>query len=186
LSESKGFEADQGGDVKAGASGQLRTSVAEIAGAMLYLVDGNNVMAQTAGWRRNMSGAKKRLLLELAALVAARKVKVRVVFDGAPDDEFPEGCVYRSVHVCYARTGSDADTRIREMVEQSTSRRDTVVVSSDKPLTSRVKQMGAQVILSGTFRRMLQQATATKSEKPGDHEAIDVTEWLKIFEDPKS
>lgn len=153
---------------------------------MLYLVDGNNLMAQTPGWHRDRSAAKKRLLLELAVLVSARKVRVRVVFDGAPDDEFPEGCVYRSVRVHYARTGSDADSRIREMVEQSTSPRDMAVVTSDKPLGSRVKQMGVQVILSGTFRRMLQEAATAKSEKPGDREPIDVAEWLKIFEDSKS
>ena len=158
----------------------------EIAREMLYLVDGNNLMAQTAGWRRNMSAAKRRLLLELAVLVAARKVKVRVVFDGTPDDEFPEGCVYKSVKVHYARPGSDADTRIQEMVEQSTSRRDMVVVSSDKPLTSRVKQMGAQAILSGAFRRILQETAGAQREKPGDHEAIDVAEWLNIFREPKS
>lgn len=153
---------------------------------MIYLIDGNNVMAQIPGWRRDMSGAKKRLLLALAALVAARKVKVKAVFDGTPDREFPEGCVYKSVRVHYARTGSDADTRIREMVEQAGSKRDIVVVSSDKPLTSRVKQMGAQVISSGNFRRMLQEAASLEPEKPGDQETIDVNEWLKIFQKPKS
>ncbi len=153
---------------------------------MIYLIDGNNVMAQIPGWRRDMSGAKKRLLLALAALVAARKVKVKAVFDGTPDREFPEGCVYKSVRVHYARTGSDADTRIREMVEQAGSKRDIVVVSSDKPLASRVKQMGAQVISSGNFRRMLQEAASLEPEKPGDQETIDVNEWLKIFQKPKS
>jgi len=153
---------------------------------MIYLIDGNNVMAQIPGWRRDMSGAKKSLLLALAALVAARKVKVKAVFDGTPDREFPEGCVYKSVRVHYARTGSDADTRIREMVEQAGSKRDIVVVSSDKPLTSRVKQMGAQVISSGNFRRMLQEAASLEPEKPGDQETIEVNEWLKIFQKPKS
>jgi predicted RNA-binding protein with PIN domain len=72
------------------------------------------------------------------------------------------------------------------MVEQSGGRRDIVVVSSDKSLTSRVKQLGAQVISSRSFRALLQQVAGLKREKPGDNERVNVEEWLKIFQERES
>ncbi|MEJ2717133.1 MAG: NYN domain-containing protein [Deltaproteobacteria bacterium] len=115
---------------------------------MPYLVDGNNVMAQTVGWHRDRAAARKRLIRDLARFVAIRKVKVRVVFDGSPDDEFPEGRKYKSVLVLYAKQGSDADSRIKGLVDKSTNKRDITVVSSDKALGSYVAGRGAKVLTS--------------------------------------
>ncbi len=150
---------------------------------MPYLVDGNNLMAQTVGWHRDKSSARKRLIRELARFVAIRRASLKVVFDGSPEDEFPEGNRYKSVQVFYARPGSDADSRILELVDGSSSRRDIVVVTSDRALGSRARGRGAQVIQSGKFKAMLEEALLHGREKPGDQAPVDVDEWLRFFKD---
>src|SRR5688572_22800992 len=48
----------------------------------MYLVDGNNVMAQRVGWHRNKRAAAERLVRELARLAGAEGRRVVVVYDG--------------------------------------------------------------------------------------------------------
>jgi uncharacterized protein len=154
---------------------------------MPYVVDGNNVMAQTVGWHRDKAGARRRLIHDLMRFVAAKRVKLKVVFDGAPDEEFPEGIKYKSVHILYARPGSDADSRIMELVEKASHKRDLVVVTSDRALASFAKRQGARTMYSGEFRRSLEDSPklASPPEKSGHGSAVDVEEWLEFFK-PKS
>ncbi len=150
---------------------------------MPYIVDGNNVMAQIVGWHRDKARARRGLIHDLALFIAQRRVKLKVVFDGAPDDEFPEGLKYKGVHILYARPGSDADSRIMELVLNSSFKRDLIVVSSDRALTSFVKRQGARTMASGQFRRLLEAAAgiANTKEKSGRGENVDVDEWLEFF-----
>ncbi len=150
--------------------------------ALPYLVDGNNVMAQIVGWHRDKGKARRRLIHRLAQFVKVHRAKVQVVFDGSPDDEFPEGHRYKSVRVLYARPGSDADSRIQDLVEKSSFARDITVVSSDRALTSSVKARGAKVIPSGRFRQMLDEAGSIASQTMDPNEPVDVEEWLEFFQ----
>src|SRR5262249_54809053 len=111
-----------------------------------YLVDGNNVMAQRVGWHRDRAGARRRLLGELAQFARSAGVPVAVVLDGAPAPHAPDGADFEGVRVHYAARGSDADTRIRELVERSPDRRALLVVTSDQRLAADVRRYGAPVI----------------------------------------
>jgi predicted RNA-binding protein with PIN domain len=150
---------------------------------MPYVVDGNNVMAQTVGWHRDKAGARRRLIQDLVRFVASQRVKLKVVFDGAPDEEFPEGIKYKGVHILYARPGSDADSRIMELVGKASHKRDLVVVTSDRALASFVKRKGARTVYSGQFRRLFEDShkTASPMEKSGQGNSVDVEEWLEFF-----
>jgi predicted RNA-binding protein with PIN domain len=151
---------------------------------MSYLVDGNNVMGQRVGWHRDKAGARRRLLGELARLARAARVTVEVVFDGAPDDFFPDGSSFMGVRVFYAARGSDADTRIKQLVESSRERRTLKVVTSDRQLADYVRRCGAQVVRSGEFRRWLD---ATPEGEGGDTaargrvEESELAEWMYYF-----
>ena len=48
--------------------------------------------------------------------------RVDVAFDGAPDDVAPDGARVDGVGVYYAAPGSDADSRIRQLVEAAPDR----------------------------------------------------------------
>jgi predicted RNA-binding protein with PIN domain len=150
---------------------------------MPYLVDGNNVMAQRVGWHRDKRRARLTLLDDLADFAERRGATVAVVFDGAPDDCVAEGSLYRGVRVHYAARGSDADTRIKSLVEAARERRTLLVVTSDRALAEHVRSHGARVVRSGEFRRMLggqgtgEDPAARKKEIRPD----DTAHWLRYF-----
>ena len=136
-----------------------------------YLVDGNNVMGQRVGWHRDKTGARRRLLSDLARFARAEGVPVEVVFDGAPDADTPDGATLDGVRVHYAGRGSDADTRILHLVERAPDPGAFTVVTSDRALADAVQHLGAPVIRSGALRRHLDalaQHTAddTTTERP--------------------
>ena len=150
---------------------------------MPYLVDGNNVMAQRVGWHRDKRRARLALLDELADFAVRKGATVAVVFDGAPDDFVADDTLYRGVRVHYAARGSDADSRIRSLVESSRERRTLFVVTSDRALADSVRARGARVLRSGEFRRTLEgrpageEAAAPKKEIRPD----DTAHWLRYF-----
>jgi predicted RNA-binding protein with PIN domain len=149
---------------------------------MSYLIDGNNVMAQRVGWHKDKAGARRGLLDELARFAAAKRVRVTVVFDGAPADFFPDGASYRGVRIHYAARGSNADERIKSLVEAARERRTLKVVTSDRALAAYVRQCGVEVIRSGEFRRQMAataQASEPRAAKP--EIAADEAHWLRYF-----
>jgi predicted RNA-binding protein with PIN domain len=122
---------------------------------MSYLVDGNNVMGQRVGWHRDKAGARRRLLGELVRFARGERARVAVVFDGAPDEHFPDGSDFMGVTVFYAERGASADERIKQMVDAERERRTLVVVTSDKGLGDYVRRTGVRVVRAGEFRRRL-------------------------------
>ena len=150
---------------------------------MGYLVDGNNVMGQRVGWHRDKPGARRRLLADLSRFARSAGVTLEVVFDGAPDEAFPDGSDFTGVRVFYAARGSDADSRIKQMVEDSRERRTLKVVTSDRALAAYVRRCGASVIPSGEFRRRLDD-TADGREPEREPDAVlptDLGEWMYYF-----
>ena len=148
----------------------------------MYLVDGNNVIGGRVGWHRDKQGSRRRLLEDLARLSRARKPRLSVVFDGAPDPAFPDGSNYRGVKVYYARQGSDADTRIVEMVEAEKNKKNMVVVTSDGQLASRVRVCGVRVVRAGEFRRLLDEIVEEGSgESDPTVRDEEVGQWIRYF-----
>jgi len=151
---------------------------------MSYLIDGNNVMGQRVGWHRDRRRARRELLDELARFALTKKVSVAVAFDGAPEEHFADGASYRGVRVYYAARGSDADERIKTLVEDSRERRTLFVVTSDRALGEYVRRCGAQVIRAGEFRRRMEAAGANDATENTDAPppVEESTErWMRYF-----
>ncbi len=149
---------------------------------MPYVVDGNNVMGQPPGTGRDLPRARRQLIHDLARFVSAHRVKLKVVFDGQPDEQFPEGRMFKGVKILYARPGADADSRIKELVRNSSHKRDMIMVSSDKALVSFAARQGSRTLASHKFRQLLREALELVS--PGEAEnnsQVDVDEWLEFF-----
>lgn len=153
---------------------------------MPYLLDGNNVMAQRVGWHRDKAGARRALLDELARFALSKRVRVTVVFDGEPERHFADGSSYRGVRLFYAERGSDADERIKALVEAARERRTLTVVTSDRALSDYVRRCGARVLRSGEFRRRMEEA-AVEAEGAPEAEARRVVDaetvdgWMRYF-----
>jgi len=153
---------------------------------MGYLVDGNNVMGQRVGWHRDKPGARRRLLGDLARFARAAGVTLEVVFDGAPDESLPDGSEFSAgVRVYYAARGSDADARIKQLVEASRERRTLKVITSDRALSAYVRRCGAAVVSAGEFRRRLdrlaEESAPRPAERPETVRASELDEWMYYF-----
>jgi predicted RNA-binding protein with PIN domain len=117
-----------------------------------YLVDGNNVMGQRVGWHRDRPGARRRLVQELTALAGAG-CEICVVFD--PPDDGDLALSERAISVRFAPDGGTADECILELLAAESKPDDWIVVTSDRDLAARAKALGARILASGKFRRML-------------------------------
>ena len=140
-------------------------------------------MAQRVGWHKDKPKARRALMDELAQFARLKRVRLDVVFDGAPEEHFPDGASYRGVvRVFYAARGSNADERIKRFVEESCERRTLLVVTSDRALADYVRGCGARVIRSGEFRKKMEEAART-SEENSDEQAAhgELNEWMRYF-----
>lgn len=153
---------------------------------MSYLVDGNNVMGQRVGWHKDKSGARRLLLDELAQFAQGKRASVAVVFDGAPERHLADGASYRGVRIFYGARGSNADERIKQLVEGSREPRTLLVVTSDRVLADYVRRCGAQVVRSGEFRRRMDEAARASLSSVGPETGEPVNDenlgrWMRYF-----
>jgi predicted RNA-binding protein with PIN domain len=148
---------------------------------MSYLVDGNNVMAQRVGWHKDKPRARRGLLDDLASFAARKRVRVAVVFDGAPEAHFADGSSYRGVKIFYALRGSNADERIKALVEAARERKPLRVVTSDRALAAYVRQCGVAVISAGEFRQRIAATESSDEPQPKQEIQADEAHWLRYF-----
>jgi predicted RNA-binding protein with PIN domain len=115
----------------------------------LWLVDGMNVIgSRPDGWWRDRPGAQARLAQELAGWAAESGEQVAVVFDGRP-----HAVVAPGVEIAFAsRRGRDAaDDDIVARVAAAPDPSAIRVVTSDRELTRRVRELGASVVGPGAL-----------------------------------
>jgi predicted RNA-binding protein with PIN domain len=121
-----------------------------------WLVDGMNVIGSRPDrWWNDPDKAIRRLIDELDRYAEETHEDVTVVFDRQPRD-MPAG-MHGDVTVAFAsrRGRNAADHEIAEMVGEDGSPATLQVVTSDRDLADRVRQRGARVASSGSFRRRL-------------------------------
>ena len=123
---------------------------------MRLVVDGMNVIgSRPDGWWRDRPGARRRLVGELAALVAAGD-EVTVVFDGRPRSGEEAAAEAVGVTALFAPGGPNAaDHAITALVAALPDPGNVTVVTSDGALVADVRRHGAQVEGVKAFRARL-------------------------------
>lgn len=106
-------------------------------------------------WWNDPDRAVRELMEALDRYAARTGDDVTVVFDRRPPDVAPGR--HGSVSVAFAsRPGPDAaDHDIARLVSEDPARESLTVVTSDRRLAERVRELGAGVRPSGSFRRRL-------------------------------
>jgi predicted RNA-binding protein with PIN domain len=121
-----------------------------------WLVDGMNVIGSRPDrWWNDPDKAVRRLIGKLDRYAKETGEEVTVVFDRQPRDVSPG--IHGAITVAFAsrRGRNAADHEIAEMVADDESPATLKVVTSDRELADRVRQRGARVSSSGSFRRQL-------------------------------
>ena len=121
------------------------------------VVDGMNVIGATPdGWWHDRSGAIRKLVARLQRLVATTAQPITLVLDGRPLRDLPEAD-HDGVQVVYAtRRGRNAgDDRLVELLAALPSSPPVWVITSDRDLGDRARQLGAAVHGAATLRAAL-------------------------------
>jgi predicted RNA-binding protein with PIN domain len=153
LGSDLGHGAEVTGDT--GASGDRRRRP-------VWLVDGMNVIGSRPDrWWNDRDGAVRRLIGELGRFAAVTGDEVTVVFDRRPPDVAPGR--HGGVEVAFAsrRGRNAADHEIVDLVAGHPEPGRYLVVTSDRRLVERVRELGARVEPSSRFRRHLDRVLTT-------------------------
>jgi predicted RNA-binding protein with PIN domain len=127
-----------------------------------WLVDGMNLIGSRPDrWWNDPDRAVRRLIDELDRYAAATGDQVTVVFDRRPPDLSPGR--HGAVEVAFAsrRGRNAADDEIVAMVGGDPDPGSRQVVTSDRRLAERARDLGAMVEPTSRFRRRLDQALTT-------------------------
>jgi predicted RNA-binding protein with PIN domain len=116
----------------------------------------NVIGSRPDGWWRDRAGAIRRLVAGLAPLAAELGDGVVAVVDGRPLPNLEEG-EHDRVEVLYARRRGPnaADDRIVELVASLPRPEEVRVVTSDRALADRVRDLGAEVVGARWLREQL-------------------------------
>ena len=126
-----------------------------------WLVDGMNLVGSRADrWWNDPDRAVRRLAAELARYAAATGEQVAVVFDRQPPGL--EAGAHGAATVAFARRHgrNAADDEIVRLVAADPDPGSLRVVTSDRALAARARQLGAAVTPAGAFRRQLDRVLA--------------------------
>jgi len=123
------------------------------------LVDGMNVIGtRPDGWWRDRPGARRRLVGQLARLVAGGD-DVMVVFDGRAADGEVEAAEASGVTALFAPGGPNAaDHAIVGLLRAIEHPEEITVVTSDAALAERARRTGASVEGSSALWRRLERS----------------------------
>jgi predicted RNA-binding protein with PIN domain len=118
------------------------------------IVDGMNVIgSRPDGWWNDPDQAVRRFIEELDRYGSRTSEDITVVFDRQPPDVSPGR--HGTIVVAFAsrRGRNAADYEIVQMATNDPAPESLTVVTSDAALAEQVRELGAKVRTSGSFRR---------------------------------
>ena len=121
-----------------------------------WLIDGMNLIGSRPDrWWNDPDRAVRRLIQELDRYARATGEDVTVVFDRQPPDVLPGSHGAAVVAFASWRGRDAADHEIVRMLAEHPEPDSFRVVTSDRRLVEQVRQLGAEVTSSSSFRRRI-------------------------------
>jgi len=146
---------------------------------MPFLIDGNNLIGAARGSSRPSAEDRAALIAEVADRLRRTRARAILFFDGDAERRAELGAL--AVRPSGAASADDA---ILEEIRRSRAPRECTVVTEDRALKGRARELGARAITPGDFWARLGKRPASAS--PRTEENVDVEEWLRYFEDEKN
>lgn len=150
-----------------------------------YIIDGYNLIHAIPSLKKTLAhngeSARELLIHSVAQLTHKKKFRCTIVFDGVAPNNSVKQSVHAPVHVIFS-SPINADSKIKQMIEQSKNRSLLVIISSDREIMNFAKVCSCQTHTSNYFANLLSETNDTvteKSDAPLSKSQID--EWLKIF-----
>ena len=144
---------------------------------MPYFLDGNNLIGLARRTPRPSQADRSALVSEVADRLRRTKARAVLFFDGSGERNAVLGPL--SIR---AAEGS-ADDAILLEIARARSAREIVVVTADRELSTRARNLGAKTLSPSEFWSRVGASTgqgAGTREQP-----VDVEEWMRYFEEGK-
>ena len=159
---------------------------------MAYLIDGNNLLGCLfPGWHRDPEN-KLKLVRRLIAFHRSKRVRIILVFDGAPVPDPAEMALPKErFAILHPERGGSADAIIAEFLDRAGDKRNLTVVSSDRAIRTAARLAGARpmtakefaVELNRTLRERRAEREMDKSESPPSD--LEARLWAQAFKERK-
>lgn len=147
---------------------------------MAYLIDGNNLLGRIAPHELRERSGRDGLVARLLAFQRVTRARIRLVFDGNPDEKPTDIVVNPKFTIHYPGEGQSADDVIRDMVLRQTDRRRFFVVSSDRAIREMAKKKGIEAVTSDTFARELKAAIKEGKKRRELEKRTEIPTGLEI------
>ncbi len=143
---------------------------------MPVLVDGNNVLHRLPPGERSREGLRRRML----QLARGQRMRLEVVFDGAPPEGTPAVELLGPVTIRYSGHGT-ADDLIIHRLPSGPSARNWTIVTDDRELARRAAAAGARTLPVSTWLARLEDPSQPAGEKPEELSPGELEEWIRLF-----
>ncbi len=145
-----------------------------------YLIDGNNLIGKIKKLfdmqKKDGQAARGTLAIMLERSFKKNKQRINLFFDGFENEAIP----FSLGKIIYSNKKT-ADEEIKLMIENSNSRRNLVVVSSDIEIIKFAKSCGCNVTSSEEFAKKLSHKDAIDEEKSKIDEINNVEQFKRLF-----
>jgi len=127
------------------------------------LVDGYSIIYAwpplRAALRRNLEGARDRLVAALTPIQDATGIRVTIVFDSRHGSRVSAGDLPAGVDVVFTRKGMTADGWIERVVARAGAPTQFLVATNDHAEATMVRSLGGQVITAEELQDWLESET---------------------------
>lgn len=147
---------------------------------MPYLLDGNNLIGAVRRTARPGPDDRRDLVGEIAERLRRTRARATIFFDG------PRGDRTTSLGPLSVRVadGESADDAIVRAVAGSKVPAESIVVTADRGLATRVRDAGGRVVSPAEFFARFGESGETAA--PRREPNVDVEEWSRYFADERN
>lgn len=145
----------------------------------VYIIDGNNLIGKSSALssiqKKDKQLAREKLVYLLDRYFSQKKFTVYLHLDGFPSENLNSA----TMKIIYSQKLT-ADDKIKKQIEDSTSRRNITLVSSDLNLAEFAKVCGSKIVSSEGFIKYLQSNNDQDDEESRINK-MSKSEFLKLF-----
>jgi len=147
---------------------------------MAYLIDGNNLLGRLAPHELREAGGREGLVVRLLAFQRVTRTRIRVVFDGSPEEEPVIDVLNPKFTVHYPGRGQSADDVIATLIERQADRRSFFVVSSDRAIRALAKSRGLRSVTADEFAREVKRALRERRDQRAMEKKVEAASPLEV------
>jgi predicted RNA-binding protein with PIN domain len=149
-----------------------------------YIIDGNNLIGKIKTLmnlqRKDKQTSREKLVFMLDRYFKDKKNFITVHFDGHPNEKINSP----KMKIIYSENQT-ADEKIKVQIEHSTSRKKTVVVSSDSNIIEFARVCGCNVISSDEFAKSMKKINR-KDDEESRIKQLNNEEFIRLFNNSKN